>query len=221
MNDQENASACTPCPDGKVAVSPPGTKCVSCRAGQTSSPDHARCVPCSAGYANPSVGGTCQACPPGSYSERQSMRCVACPEGTFNNMRAQGGCRDCPSGFYCPTGSASARECPRDHYCEAGAAAPTSCQPLFEASAGSSTCAPGVMFYVVIGLGAGTLVLLGLVAWVTISYRRPLWKWMKKSYRRHQRHRDFPQPAPVVSAAGGDTKPLIPEPLPGPVYAGL
>jgi hypothetical protein len=220
VNDQENASACIRCPDGKVAV-PPAIKCLSCRAGQTSSPDNTHCVACTAGYYNPSVAGTCAPCPAGSYSERQSMRCLACPAGTYNDLQAQSGCRECPSGSYCPAGSVDPTECPSDKFCEAGVASPSSCEPLFSADSGSSSCRPSVIFYVVIGIGAGTLMVLILVAWVAIGYRKPLWKRIKKAYRRHQRQRDYPAPPPAAATASGDTKPLIPEPLPGPVYAGL
>jgi hypothetical protein len=220
VNDQDNASTCTQCPDGKVAV-PPAVKCLPCRAGQTSSPDHTHCMACVAGYYNPSVAGTCMACPAGTYSERQSMRCLSCPAGTFNNLQAQSGCRECPSGSYCPTGAVEPSRCPTDNFCEAGAAKPSSCQPLFSADSGSSSCRPSVVFYVVIGISAGAFVVLVLIAWVAIGYRRPLWKRIKKTYRHHQRHREYPAPAPVASSATGDAKPLIPEPLPGPVYAGL
>jgi len=94
---------------------------------------------------------------------------------------------------------------------------------LFSAPEGSSMCTPSTMFYVAIAIGAVLLVVLGFVLWIVIQYHRVLWKHTRRTYYRFKPRQDVALVAPTapVPTALGDTKPLIPTPLPGPVYAGL
>ena len=124
-----------------VALAPSGTMFVTDNAGTYVR--QLTCVPCPAtfycatgvpllcpaGSACPLSTITPQQCQRGTAAAAGSSVCSACAAGTFAPAPGAAACQQCPSGHYCPPGTAvwANLNCGRGKYCPAGSAAPLPC----------------------------------------------------------------------------------------------
>jgi hypothetical protein len=90
-------------------------------------------------------------CTPGYHCVEGAYLKTICPTGTYQDLKIQGSCNTCPSGYYCPTaGTTLPAECTAGNYCPAGANAEIPCpagtyNPLDRMGSKSAcvTCQPG------------------------------------------------------------------------------
>ncbi|XP_014845642.1 PREDICTED: uncharacterized protein LOC106919650 isoform X3 [Poecilia mexicana] len=85
--------------------------------------------PCSQGYWCPPGQSVATAlpCPSGHFCLEGSLAPEPCPSGTYQDRDKQGSCIICDAGYYCdlrlgPVNASSPRPCPTGHYCPAGTA---------------------------------------------------------------------------------------------------
>jgi Tyrosine-protein kinase ephrin type A/B receptor-like len=231
FNGVSGATQCQKCPPGTAAQFSGAIWCRPCPRGFETL-NSIECTPCAGGYSNARIGGICTPCLAGSYSDGLGGEsCSLCPAGTYSGAVAaslcspcgagrfnpalgstnSSSCRQCPAGSYCPfPDTQSPERCPSGSYCLAGATRARGCESLMTSDRGAVDCHFDDSFYILIGVTVG-LALLVIVSFVVFFVRR------RRRHRRQQRggggggHR---------SRRGHESKRLIPEPLPGPVYSG-
>ena len=108
-----NASACSPCPEGKYG----------------SSPNLAVCAACPAGSYCPLGSNSSFSCAAGTYSAMNAFACTPCPEGKYGSSPNLTVCTACPAGSYCPLGSNRSTNCALGTYAFEGSATCSKCNP--------------------------------------------------------------------------------------------
>ena len=105
---------------------------------------------CPAGSACPLSSTSPTPCAAGTWSGAGAASCANCSAGFFAAASNSSGCAPCPSGHFCPPGTASwARlNCGRGNYCPEGSAAPTPCPIQAPPAAGWGAGAQGPAFLV-------------------------------------------------------------------------
>jgi len=112
---------CVACPQGSNTFGPGSKYLDACRCDRGLYMSNSLCQPCAQNTYNDQPGmvtsDACKACPDGKVTAEVGARnmttdCV-CPVGTFLADPANGVCRDCPKGSYCPTiGALQPTPCP-------------------------------------------------------------------------------------------------------------
>ncbi|SPQ98635.1 unnamed protein product (mitochondrion) [Plasmodiophora brassicae] len=113
----QNASLCTYCRSGQVAVQgalPPNNVCQNCDPG-TFATNGVNCTACSVGTISSLPGqAACTLCKPGTQPNPQMTLCLPCPAGSFGTT--QGTCHPCAPGSYSSSGAESCTTCPGGTY---------------------------------------------------------------------------------------------------------
>jgi len=141
------ASSCTTCPTGHYSATSVSSSCTICPAGKFADSGASSCSVCAAGTESSSGSGACTDCAAGKYSLGGSSAvpsCTNCQAGKYQTFEGVSFCISCPSGYYCPLGSAdyTANPCSAGKYSATGASACTSCPGgYYSASSGANNCA--------------------------------------------------------------------------------
>ena len=102
-SDQEGASNCTKCEQGKYSPTTTSVSCIFAHPGTIPDEDHINAIICSPGTAAPGIGNhKCHPCEIGKFSnvEGRVKPCDSCEPGSAVNTEGSTACQNCQPGKY-------------------------------------------------------------------------------------------------------------------------